>query len=97
MGHLVCRAITLYRYHIPITNISLEPQYSTIGFFDGMSTETLDVRYEEEDLKALWQYTTKRTRECDGSYSFQNMYGFRILVGTDRYKVPIDHGGLFAA
>lgn len=74
MGKSVCRAITLYSYHIPIKESCLEPQYSTIGFFDGMSTEALDIEYEKEDLKALWQYTTKRTKECDGSYSFQNIF-----------------------
>lgn len=74
MSKLVCRAITLYSYHIPITESSLRAQYSTIGFFDGMSTEAIDINYREEDLKALWQYTTAQTKQCDGSYSFQNIF-----------------------
>lgn len=74
MGKSVCRAITLYSYHIPITTSSLSAQYSTIGFFDGMSTKKIKIDYEKEDLKALWQYTTKQTEECDGSYSFQNIF-----------------------
>lgn len=74
MDHFVCRAITLYSYHIPITESCLEPQYSTIGFFDGMYTEKLEIRYEQDDLKELWHYTTKQTGKCDGSYSFQNIF-----------------------
>ena len=74
MDHFVCRAITLYSYHIPITESCLEPQYSTIGFFDGMYTEKLEIRYEQDDLKELWHYTTKQTGKCDGSNSFQNIF-----------------------
>lgn len=74
MDQSVCRAITLYSYHIPITTSSLNAQYSTIGFFDGMSTKRIAIDYKKEDLKALWQYTTEQTKECDGSYSFQNIF-----------------------
>ena len=74
MGQLVCRAITLYSYHMPITTSSLNAQYSTIGFFDGMSTKSIEIDYKKEDLKALWQYTTEQTEVCDGSYSFQNIF-----------------------
>lgn len=74
MSNLVCRAITLYSYHIPIGNSSLLPQYTTIGFFDGMYTKNIHVEYQEKDFKALWEYTMEQTRKCDGSYSFQNIF-----------------------
>lgn len=74
MSKSVCRAITLYSYHIPIRESDLSPQYTTIGFFDGMSTKTIDVKYPEDDLKELWKYTMEQTQQCDGAYSFQNIF-----------------------
>lgn len=74
MGNSVCRAITLYSYHIPIQAGNLTAQYSTLGFFDGMSTELLEIDYAKDDLRSLWEYTMELNVKCDGSYSFQNIF-----------------------
>lgn len=74
MSYPICRAITLYSYHMPIRKSCLSAQYSTIGFFDGMSTEIIDVDYAQNDLKSLWWYTAEQTNKCDGTYSFQNIF-----------------------
>ncbi|MDD6072039.1 MAG: hypothetical protein PUC12_14710 [Clostridiales bacterium] len=73
----VCRAITFINYHIPIrwdSNISV--QYSTVGFFDGLFTKRININYEEDDLKPLWQHTSRLTAENEGYYSYQNIFGF---------------------
>ena len=75
MADCVCRAITFKNYHIPLTKMDrIEEQYSTIGFFDGMSTERLDFHYDKEDLKALWRYSVHNTLESQGKYSYQNTF-----------------------
>lgn len=74
MSYPICRAITLYSYHMPVRKSCLSAQYSTIGFFDGMSTEIIDVDYVQNDLKSLWWYTAEQTSKCDGTYSFQNIF-----------------------
>lgn len=76
----VCRAITFINYHIPI-RLDAEmgndfPEYTTIGFFDGMLTERLELDYASDDLKALWKYSLRKTAENRGHYSFQNIFGF---------------------
>lgn len=73
----VCRAITFISYHIPLTeDKGIVPQYSTVGFFDGMFTERLCVDYEKNDLKNLWRYTVRRTAASEGKFSYQNIFGF---------------------
>lgn len=77
MSDNVCRAITFINFHIPMrwdNNISV--QYCTIGFFDGMFTKRIDLNYQEDDLKPLWQYINSKTAENKGYYSYQNMFGF---------------------
>lgn len=75
----VCRAITFINYHIPIrldVGESIDTtEYATVGFFDGMSTERLELDYASDDLKALWKYSLKKTVENKGHYSFQNIFG----------------------
>lgn len=75
MEHSICRAITLYSYHIPLRKSGLRAEYSTIGFFDGMNTKRIELNYSENDLGALWQHTLDETGRCDGTYSFQNIFG----------------------
>lgn len=74
----VCRAITFISYHIPLTaDVGKKiPQYSTLGFFDGMLTERLYINCAESDLKTLWRYTVQRTAESEGKFSYQNIFGF---------------------
>lgn len=73
----VCRAITFINYHIPLTESEgTIPQYSTVGFFDGMFTERLKVNYENNDLKSLWRYTVRKTAASQGKFSYQNIFGF---------------------
>ena len=73
----VCRAVTFISYHIPLMEDMGEmPQYSTIGFFDGMFTEKLDVEYGKNDLKKLWKYNIKKTAESKGRFSYQNIFCF---------------------
>lgn len=76
----VCRAITFINYHIPIRldeGVSNDfPEYTTIGFFDGMLTERLKLDYASDDLKVLWKYSLRKTAENRGYYSFQNIFGF---------------------
>lgn len=75
MGNAICRAITLYSYHIPLRKSGLCAEYSTIGFFDGMTTTKIPLDYSKGDLGALWQHTLDETGKCDGTYSFQNIFG----------------------
>ncbi len=76
---MVCRAFTFINYHIPIPNdMGVVPQYTTIGFFDGLFTEKLEFNYLKEDLKPLWQYTLRKTAESQGGYSYQNVFGFSM-------------------
>lgn len=75
MDNSICRAITLYSYHIPVRNSGLSAEYSTIGFFDGMTTKRIQLEYSTNDLRALWQHTIEETGKCDGTYSFQNIFG----------------------
>lgn len=73
----VCRAITFINYHIPLTeSLGVAPQYSTIGFFDGMFTEKLMIDYKKYDLKNLWKYNIKKTAESQGKFSYQNTFCF---------------------
>ena len=73
----VCRAITFINYHIPLTeNLGEVPQYSTVGFFDGMFTEKLTVDYGKYDLKNLWKYNIRKTSESQGKFSYQNIFCF---------------------
>lgn len=76
----ICRAITFINYHIPLMpeldHEDWEEQYSTVGFFDGMITERLDIRYGEDGLKELWKYGLKRTEKSKGHYSYQNTFCF---------------------
>lgn len=73
----VCRAITFMSYHIPLAeDLGKTPQYSTIGFFDGMFTERIKIDYERDDLKSLWKYSVKKTAESQGKFSYQNIFCF---------------------
>ena len=59
----ICRAITFINYHIPLApgldNEELKEQYLTLGFFDGMITESVNIEYGEYGLKDLWKYGTR--------------------------------------
>jgi hypothetical protein len=74
----ICRAITFINYHIPLTVPEQReaPPYITLGFFDGMLTERIEVRYEEYELKELWKYSIKRANNQLGQYSHQNIFCF---------------------
>lgn len=76
----ICRAITFINYHIPLVpdldNEELKEQYLTLGFFDGMITERVNVVYREHGLKELWKYGLKRTKQSKGYYSYQNTFCF---------------------
>ena len=73
----VCRAITFINYHIPmVLNAKTNIQYSTLGFFDGMLTESIDIFKDEEELKRLWHYGLRRTADSEGRYSYQNIFCF---------------------
>ncbi len=76
----ICRAITFINYHIPLApgldNEELKEQYLTLGFFDGMITESVNIEYGEYGLKDLWKYGLKRTRQNQGYYSYQNTFCF---------------------
>jgi len=77
MNEEICRAITFINYHIPpVLDASMVPPYITLGFFDGMLTERLDVCYREEELKSLWKYSIKRMDKRLGQYSYQNIFCF---------------------
>lgn len=77
MNNCVCRALTFMSYHIPLPKgIENDSQYKTIGFFDGLYTEQISLDYMQEDLHPLWEYTSKRTKNNKGYYSFQNIFGF---------------------
>lgn len=73
----ICRAITFINYHIPmVIEENMEIQYTTVGFFDGMLTERLEIHYGKYELKQLWKYGLKRTAKSMGQYSYQNIFCF---------------------
>lgn len=75
MDNEVCRAITLINYQIPPVEAEFKaPPYITMGFFDGMCTERIEVCYQEEELKSLWKYSIKRMDAQLGRYSYQNIF-----------------------
>lgn len=73
----ICRAITFINYHIPLRahEGGITP-YCTIGYFDGLFSEKLNIEYETQDLKELWEYTIRKTAKSEGIYSYQNIFGF---------------------
>lgn len=74
---IVCRAFTFINYHIPPRwGKGSRSPYTTLGYFDGLFTEALELNYARQDLKALWRYTLKRTEESTGVFSYQNIFGF---------------------
>lgn len=77
MSNSICRAFTFINYHIPIIkDDKMQPQYSTIGYMDGMHTEVINVNYADENLKNLWKYVLEKTEENEGKFSYQNIFGF---------------------
>lgn len=71
----VCRAITFMNYFIPMSG-KVDIPYVTIGFFDGMLTEKIDVQDVSAELRNLWKYSLKRTAKGTGQYSHQNIFCF---------------------
>lgn len=71
-----CRAFTFINYHIPLTpNMGMTPDYSTVGFFDGLFTRAWDVDYSGENLRSLWRYILEKAAESKGIFSYQNIFG----------------------
>lgn len=75
-----CRAITFINFHIPRTEMADDGdiQYSTVGFFDGMLTEKIEIDKDKGELKNLWKYALKRTAKSVGQYSYQNIFCFGV-------------------
>ena len=73
-----CRAITFVNFHIPMTEMidDKDIQYATIGFFDGMLTQKVEISDQKNELKNLWKYMLKRTAKSVGQYSYQNIFCF---------------------
>lgn len=88
----ICRAITFINYHIPmVIEENTEIQYTTVGFFDGMLTERLEINYGRNELKQLWKYGLKRTAKSMGQYSYQNI---SVLVRMNGINIQmISFGG----
>lgn len=73
----VCRSIAFINYHIPVSEIDEnEIGYSTVGFFDGMKTESIPMDFQKEDFKPLWEYSIKGMGGKQGHYSYQNIFVF---------------------
>lgn len=51
-------------------------QYTTVGFFDGMLTQKIEVGNNGDEFKNLWKYMLKRTAKSVGQYSYQNIFCF---------------------
>ena len=77
-----CRIITFINYHIPMAKDinSKDIQYITMGFFDGMITEKINLHNKKQEntkeFIKLWEYELHRTSECKGKYSYQNIACF---------------------
>lgn len=79
MSEYVCRAMTFINYHIPLTAQGrVKPNYITLGFFDGLITNELEMNYEENDLNTLWKYNLEKTLGCEGKFSYQNIFCFSV-------------------
>lgn len=77
MNTEICRAITFINYHIPVQKINEdEIEYSAIGFFDGMKTEAISLKFAEDDFKPLWKHTMHNMKMNAGHYSYQNIFAF---------------------
>lgn len=76
MDKEVCRAFTFINYHIPATKNGDNLKYVTMGFFDGLMTEDIDLDYKEDGLEALWKYSMWKKKEGGGEYSHQTIFCF---------------------
>lgn len=78
MDREVCRSIMFINYHIPVPVIDEENEieYSAVGFFDGMNTERISVTYGKDDFKPLWEYSMRKMKMRQVSYSYQNTFAF---------------------
>lgn len=84
-GTTICRSFAFINLNIP-PQISPAPDstdrfkcnYLTIGFFDGLKTELLDLSDKDQrSLSSMWYYNEKLALAMDGRHSFQNTFGFR--------------------
>lgn len=83
----VCRSITLINYHIPVPAIQRNDiEYSTVGFFDGMKTESIPIDFKKDGFKPLWEYLVRNTKKNQGHYSHQNVFVF----GNDSWNENSD-------
>lgn len=72
----ICRVFTFYNYQNPIMpNVRKAEQYTTIGVFDGMDTESIK-DYGKEELKSLWIYGLKEKDMNQGKRSCQSIFCF---------------------
>ncbi len=77
MSREVCRSIAFINYHIPVPEIDEnEIGYSTVGFFDGMKTESIFMDFQRDDFKPLWEYSIEGMKMKQGHYSYQNIFVF---------------------
>ena len=75
----ICRAMTFISYNIPIAEefgTDQDPDYSTIGFFDGLFTKVIDLDYSKEFFKKLWEHSIELSIRSAGKYSYQNIFCF---------------------
>lgn len=84
----ICRSFSFINLNIPPRmKASIKPadcgwrEYVSVGFFDGMNTKLLAV---EDALSALWLYNEELALTLDGTYSFQNIFGFRSVESAEQ-------------
>lgn len=78
----VCRSFAFINLNIPpqINPAPFDCNYLTIGFFDGLKTELLDLpEGNQRSLSSMWYYNEQLALAMDGRYSFQNTFGFRDI------------------
>lgn len=83
-NNIICRSFTFFTNRIPLGSEGLPDrcQYTSIGFFDGLQTEAVEVDYEKHALKAMWKYILELTRDDTGEFSHQNVFG----IGDDGWN-----------
>lgn len=89
MVNAVCRAITFINYNMPIRGKKDKwdgfDKYYTTGFFDCMYTKRVACRYDEEQLKELWDYGMECATRGEGKYAHQNIFCFSMESWNDIY------------
>ncbi|MDE7430478.1 MAG: hypothetical protein K2N34_00935 [Lachnospiraceae bacterium] len=72
--------LTLYKQHyLDNYRLSLESQYSCLGYYDGMEIKPLNVEKDDTPMSCIWKGTGSAVKALKGGYGVQNIGIFRTV------------------